>query len=127
VTPSAFGSPRCLTSSSASGRPQSLGEELVDFCQVLTEKRKGIRESRGIEPPLTRCPRCGAVSRSDVSGVSIRSALFALRKIGAVTEAEHEALDKSWRKFKTRNRLDAYGRKAEPTQNTDGEGSDSCC
>ena len=45
-------------------------EELVDFCQVLTEKRKGIRESRGIEPPLTRCPRCGAVSRSDVSGVS---------------------------------------------------------
>jgi hypothetical protein len=72
-------------------------------------------------------PRCGAVSRSDVSGVSIRSALFALKKIGAVTEAEHEALDKSWRKFQTRNRLDACGRKVEPTQNTDGEGSDSCC
>ena len=102
-------------------------EELAGFCQVLTEKRKGIRESRGIEPPLTRCPRCGAVSRSDVSGVSIRSALFALKKIGAVTEAEHEALDKSWRKFKTRNRLDAYGRRVEPAQNTEGERSHSCC
>jgi hypothetical protein len=100
-------------------------EELADFCQVLTQKRKGIRESRGIELPLTRCPRCGAISRSDVSGVSIRSALFALKKSGAVTEAEHEALDKSWRRFKTRNRLDAYGRKADSTQNTDGEGSDS--
>jgi len=49
---------------------------------------------------LTRCPRCGAKSRSDISGVSIRSALFALKKIGVVTEAEHEALDKSWRKYK---------------------------
>lgn len=47
--------------------------------------------------------------------------------IGAVTEAEHEALDKSWRKYKTRNRLDAYGRKAEPPQNSEGDESDSGC
>ena len=54
-------------------------EELADFRHRMTEKRKDIRESRGIEPPLTRCPRCGAVSRCDVSGISIRSALFALK------------------------------------------------
>ena len=102
-------------------------EELADFCHRMTEKRKDIRESRGIEPPLTRCPTCGAVSRSDVSGISIRSALFSLKKIGAVTEVEHNALDKSWREYKTRNRLDVYGRKAEPPQNTEGDKSDSCC
>ena len=102
-------------------------EELADFCHRMTEKRKDIRQSGAIEPPLTRCPRCGAVSRSDVSGVSIRSALFALKKIGAVTEAEHKALDKSWRKYKTRNRLDAYGRKARPPQKPEGDESDSCC
>ena len=90
-------------------------------------RQEDIRESRGIKPPLTRCPGCGAVSRSDISGVSIRSAIFALKKIGAVTEAEHKALDKSWRKYKTRNRLDAYGRRAEPPQNTEGDESDSCC
>ena len=102
-------------------------EELADFCHRMTEKRKDIRESRGIEPPLTRCPRCGAVSRSDTSAVSIRSALFALKKVGAVTEAEYKALDKSWRKYKTRNRLDAYGRKAGPPRNPEGDESDSCC
>jgi len=102
-------------------------EELADFCHRMTEKRKNIRASSGIKPPLTRCSKCGAVSRSEVSGVSIRSALFALKKTGAVTEAELKALDKSWRKHKTRNRLDAYGRKAEPPQETRGDESDSCC
>ena len=90
-------------------------------------KEKKIRESRGIEPPLTRCPRCGAVSRPDISGLSIRSALFALKKIGVVTEAEHKALDKRWGMYKTRNRLDAYGRKAKLSQNTEDGESDSCC
>ena len=102
-------------------------EELTDFCHSMTETRRDIRESRGIEPPLTRCPGCGAVSRSDIPGVSIRSALFALKKLGAVTEAEHKALDKSWRSYKTKNRLDAYGRKAGPPQNTEGDESNSCC
>jgi len=59
--------------------------------------------------------------------VSIRSALFALKKIGAVTEAEQKVLDKSWRKCKAKNRLDAYGRKAEPPHETEGDESDSCC
>lgn len=36
--------------------------ELADFCERMTEKRRAIREARGILPPRTRCPRCGAVS-----------------------------------------------------------------
>jgi len=44
--------------------------------------------------------------------VSIRSALFALKKIGAVTKAE-QVLDKSWKKYKAKNRLDAYRYKEE--------------
>lgn len=102
-------------------------EELSHFCQRMTEKRKRIRESRGIEPPMIRCARCGVASRSDISGVSIRSALFALKKIGAVTEAEHKVLDKSWRKYKAKNQLDAFGRKAGPPRDTESGELDACC
>jgi hypothetical protein len=54
------------------------------------------------------------------------------RSLSSVREAANpgrrgKMLDKSWRKFKTKNRLDAYGRRAEPAQNTEGEGSHSCC
>lgn len=76
---------------------------------------------------MFRCPKCGAVSRSDTAAVSIRSALFALIKIGAVTETEHKALDKRWRKYKTENRLDAYGRKAGAVERSKGDEPGSCC
>jgi len=53
-------------------------DELADFRTRTIEIRMQIREERAIQPPKTRCPRCGKVSRSDISGVSIGSALFAL-------------------------------------------------
>jgi len=82
-------------------------DELADFCARMTDIRKRIREERGIQPPKTRCPKCGKVSRSDISGISIRSALFALRNKGVVTDDELKRLDKSWMKHKKKNGLDA--------------------
>lgn len=100
--------------------------ELADFCERMTEKRRAIREARGILPPRTRCPRCGAVSRSDIRGVSVRSALFALMKIGAIAQAEFKDLDRSWKKHRTKQALDPYGRKVETCQG-DVEDRSSCC
>ena len=97
-------------------------EELADFCHRMAEKRGEIRQSRRIKPPRTRCSKCGQVSPSDDSRISIRSALFALKKIGVVTEVDHKSLDMVWLTYKTRNGLDAYGR--EVAQDTE---SDSCC
>jgi hypothetical protein len=71
-------------------------DELADFCARMTEIRMQIREERGIQPPKTRCPRGGKVSRSDISGVSIRSALFGLGNSDIVTEDELKKLDKRW-------------------------------
>ena len=71
-------------------------DELADFCARMTEIRMQIREGPGIQPPKTRCPRCGKVSRSDISGVSIRSALFALGNSDIVTDDELKKLDKRW-------------------------------
>ena len=96
-------------------------EELANFCARMTEKRKQIRQERGIQPPKTRCPRCGKVSRSDISGVSIRSALFALKNNGVITDDELEKIDKSWMKHKRKNGLDAHGQKPE-TPRDEGTG-----
>ena len=86
-------------------------EELAVFCRRMTDKRKWIRQSREIKPPMIRCSRCGEVSRSDIQGISIRSALFTLKKIGIVSETEFKKLERDWNKFKKKNSLDAYGNK----------------
>ena len=83
--------------------------ELADFCARMTEKRKDIRRMRGIQPPKSRCPRCGKVSSSDILGISIRSALFALKNNGVITEAEFKELDNSWMKHRAKHDLDPYG------------------
>ena len=96
----------------------------VDFCERMTEKRKKIRLARGIKPPRrghlplgVRCLECGRVSQKtskpDPLSVSIRSALFALKKEGVISEADFKDLDKTWMKHKKTNGLDAYGRKTE--------------
>jgi hypothetical protein len=89
-------------------------EELADFCERMTLERRAIRASRGIEPPLTRCTRCGAVSRADIRGVSIRSALFALKNTGTISPADFGMLDKRWQKHRVNAGLDPYGRPAKP-------------
>jgi len=88
-------------------------EELAEFCRRMTELRADIRESRGILPPRRRCPCCGSVSRGDIRGASIRSALFALKKLGALTDEDFKVLDRSWKAHRMAHRLDAYGRSTE--------------
>ena len=101
-------------------------DELADFCHCMMQKRRSIRLSRGIEPPRMRCPKCGKVSRSDIPGVSIRSALFAMKNNGIVTEVEFKKLDREWKKHKARHNLDAHGRKKDTSQ-SDAKGAAPCC
>jgi len=101
--------------------------ELAGFCQGMTDKRRAIRRGQGIQPPRTRCPRCGTVSRSDIARVSVRSALFAIRKLGLVTEAELKDLDRSWKKHRGAAGVDAYGRPADPDGSVSDERPSLCC
>ena len=99
--------------------------ELADFCGHMTERRKEIRAEKGIRPPKiapplppgVRCPGCGRVSktaaRPDPLGVSIRSALFALKNNEVISADEFKDLDKNWMKHKRKNKLDAYGLEVE--------------
>ncbi len=100
-------------------------EQLADFCERMTEKRKAIRLARGIQSPMMWCPKCEERTRGGVSKVSPRSALFALKKGGLISEAELKELDKSWMKHRKKNGLDAYGRKTAvgKAETPRGEGS----
>ena len=88
-------------------------EELADFCERMTEMLKEIRGTRGIQPPRTRCSKCGLVTKSERSGISIRSALFALKNNDIITDADFKALDRSWKKHKAKHNLDPRGRRVE--------------
>lgn len=91
--------------------PTMSWDALADFCQRMTAMRHDIRQSRGIRSPRFQCTECGSVTRATNHEISIRSALFALKNSGIVTEAEFKALDKSWKKHKAVNNLDPYGKK----------------
>ncbi len=89
--------------------PGTTWEDLVGFCRWIAEERTRIRRERGIRPRLFHCPRCGKTARGEIIGVSVRSALFELRKIGIVSAEEFQALDKDWKRFQKIENLDAYG------------------
>ena len=82
-------------------------EELAVFCHDMTEKRQRIKEARNITPPRMTCKKCGG--RMVLPPVTIRSALFALRKINAIDESEFKKLDREWGKHRKANGLDACG------------------
>lgn len=107
--------------------PSTTWEELADLCSRVTELRTGLRKSRGIQAPLTKCPKCGAVSRGDIAGVSIRSALFALRKVGVLSEADFKGLDLDWKKYRTAHGLDALGSKSGASSKATSDDPFSCC
>ena len=89
--------------------------ELADLCARMTELRTEIRRARGIKGPMMRCGCCDEVfdGGSD-RRVSMRSALFALRNEGVLTEFRLKRLDAKWKKYRKAKGLDAYGRPAEP-------------
>jgi hypothetical protein len=84
-------------------------EETVIFSRHMTEERTKIRNARGIKPLQSQCPKCGGNMR--VSPISVRSCLFALRKINVVNEEQFKRLEKEWNKYRRENGLDAYGNK----------------
>jgi hypothetical protein len=55
------------------------------------------------------CPRCGTISRSAVGRVSIRSALFALKKEGILDQDAFKRLDRDWSRYRKEHALDANG------------------
>jgi hypothetical protein len=86
-------------------------EEVSAFVEAMQRMRDEIRASRNIKPVRMLCKKCGQYTLATPPKVSIRSLLFALKKAGLVSDAEFKDLDKEWKKYRSANQLDLYGRK----------------
>jgi hypothetical protein len=86
-------------------------EECRDLCGEMTALRTKIRESKNIKPVRAWCKNCQAHHNPTPSPLTIRSMLFALKKIGVMDEFEFKELDKMWKKYRKDNSLDARGQK----------------
>jgi hypothetical protein len=111
----------------AAWSPATSWDELADLCDRLTDLRRDLRQSRGILAPLMKCPKCGSVSRGEIKGVSIRSALFALRKIGAISDFDFQRLGRDWKKHRAARGLDSFGKKNGGSSAAATSDPSGCC
>ena len=85
-------------------------EGCADLSQKMTIFRESIWKNRNIKPARTWCPNCKEYHHSRPPEISIRSMLFALKKINVIDHDEFKELDKSWKKYRKESNLDAYGK-----------------
>jgi hypothetical protein len=86
-------------------------EEVGVLCDQMQEMRDQIRQNRNIKPVRMFCKKCGKYSLTTPGRISMRSLLFALKKVEIVTEDKLKELDKSWKKYRKTQNLDPYGKK----------------
>ena len=55
------------------------------FCATMTKYRKQLRNEKKIKPAMKYCKNCGAYHEIEPLPISIRSMLFALKKISKIT------------------------------------------
>jgi len=93
--------------------PDVSWDDLIKFCSRMTSVRAEIRQARGIKGPMMTCRKCGKRRRSRLPDISPRSALFALRKLGVISDETMKSLERDWAKHRQANGLDAYGKKKD--------------
>jgi hypothetical protein len=119
--------PEMLEVLTATWSTSTTWDELIELCGRVTVLRTELRQSLGIQAPLMKCPKCGSISRSDIKGVSIRSALFALRKIGAISDSDFQRLDRDWKKHRAARGLDALAKASDTSSSATTHDSSGCC
>lgn len=82
---------------------------MISFCARMTEFRTELKQAKGIKPLRFDCSGCGGKHTMSIPPISLRSALFALKNLNLINEAEFKALDRSWARYRKEKDLDAYG------------------
>ena len=89
--------------------PSLSWEACRELCEEMTKIRKKIKEERGIKPVKRWCKNCQGYHNMELAPISIRSLLFALKKISLINDEEFKKLDSDWKKYQKINNLNAYG------------------
>ena len=102
--------PEMMSELKKTWNPQMSWEECADLCQKMTFYRESIWNDQKIKPARIWCTNCKQYHDSRPPSISIRSMLFALKKLNVIDDDELKALDKSWKKYRKESNLDAYGK-----------------
>ena len=102
--------PEMMAKLKGTWNPQMSWEECADFCQKMTALRESIWKKRKIKPAKRWCQNCQEYHDSRPPEISIRSMLFALKKLKVINDNKIKALDKSWKKYRKASNLDVYGK-----------------
>jgi hypothetical protein len=113
--------PEMLTELKEFWSPGVSWDAVTVFCARMTTFRAEIREANGIRSPMIYCPSCGKKHAAALPDISPRSVLFALQKLGVISDAEMKPLDRDWARYRKERQLDAYGipKATEPPATTD--------
>ncbi|MDD8019466.1 MAG: hypothetical protein PHP42_13920 [Bacteroidota bacterium] len=87
---------------------------VISLCNEMTEAREMIRKEKGIKPAKFKCKNCAG--NMVLPPVSVRSLLFALMKVGKIKKETFDKLDKNWKSYQRKNKLDGYGNKKIKSQ-----------
>ena len=119
--------PEMLAELEAFWTPELSWDALIAFCIRMTAVRSEIRKTRGIRSPMMYCPSCKKRHRSKLPDISPRSALFALLKLGMVSDDQMKALDRECARYRREKQLDAYGNpnSTQPSASTGCESNES--
>jgi len=82
-------------------------DSVISLCTEMTGFREIIKKEKEIKPAKFKCGHCDG--NMVLAPVSVRSLLFALKKIGKVKEETFNELDKDWKSYQRKNKLDGYG------------------
>ena len=93
--------------------------ELVGLRDELDAMLHRIRSERQIRPPVIRCRRCGHVGEAPEPDVTVRAMILSLARFAVAPAEEVKALEKQWAAYRKQNRLDLYGKTAEPPRARD--------
>ncbi len=91
--------------------PSMSWKECKELCDEMTEKRKRIKAKKGIKPIRGWCKHCQGYHIMEPAPISIRSLLFALKKISLIIDEEFKKLNSEWKKYQRINNRNAYGKK----------------
>jgi len=87
-------------------------EGVVELRASLQEKLDEIRRSRGILPPVFRCPSCGEVGPAKPPVISIRAMLISVRRFGIDTVEVAKNRERDWKRYRRDQGLDLLGGRA---------------
>ena len=103
--------PEMLTELKEFWSPSLPWDDVIVFCGRMTAMRKDIAVSRDIKPPIMKCHKCGTRTRGAYPTISVRSLIFALKKVKSISDYELKAIDLDWKRYQRKNALTGYGLK----------------